>query len=83
MSFYDDDDLNDFGVPIEPYTLKEMATMYKRSKKTWMKWVEPIQEELGEKKGWYYNTRQVEILLREFGKPPNPPTVGGKGGGIG
>lgn len=54
---------------IRAYATKELAAMYEVSPKTFRNWLKPHQHLLGERKGWYYNTRQVRIIFRQLGEP--------------
>lgn len=57
------------GILLKPYTLKELADLYGVSRKTMMKWRDGLAEELGEKRGKYYNIKQVKIFFEELGIP--------------
>jgi transposase len=57
---------------IKPYSLKELAVMYNVSKNTFKKWLEPINDQMGRRQGYYYNVHQVEIIFKYLGVPePN------------
>ena len=54
---------------LKPYTTKEIAAMYGISTKTIIRWIEPIKNEVGEKRGRYYTVNQVERIFDEIGLP--------------
>jgi hypothetical protein len=56
--------------PIQPYTTHELATMYGVHPRTFLRWFDDhFKKKLGEKKGWFYNVRQVELIFEEHGRP--------------
>jgi hypothetical protein len=55
--------------PLQPYTTEEMAELYNITTKTFLKWLEPFKNDIGEKIGWYFNIRQVEIMFEKLGRP--------------
>lgn len=57
------------GVPAQAYTTEELALLYNITKKTFLKWLTPFQNEIGQKIGWYYNIRQVNIIFEKLGRP--------------
>lgn len=56
-------------IHIKPYTTKEIAAMYGISTKTIIRWMEPIKNEVGEKRGRYFTVNQVERIFTEIGLP--------------
>ncbi len=56
-------------VPSQPYTTDELAHLYGITAKTLLKWIEPFRKEVGQKIGWYFNIRQVNIIFEKLGKP--------------
>jgi len=56
-------------IHVKPYTKKELAALYGISTKTIIRWMEPIKEEVGEKRGRYYTVNQVERIFEEIGLP--------------
>ena len=56
-------------IHLKPYTIKEIAAMYGISTKTIHRWMEPIKNEVGEKRGRYYTVNQVERIFNEIGLP--------------
>lgn len=57
------------GVPLRPYTLKELARIYGVSTKTMHRWMEPFKDELGPKRGRYYSIPQVRIFFTNLSLP--------------
>jgi hypothetical protein len=55
--------------PSQPYTTDELAMLYGITAKTFLKWLKPFQDEIGEKIGWYFNIRQVNIIFEKLGRP--------------
>lgn len=54
---------------LRPYTIAELADMYGVSKKTFRKWLEPFQELIGERNGFFYSIIQVKIIFDKLGMP--------------
>lgn len=62
------------AVDIRPYSPKELRQLYGRGKHplseaTWLKWIRPIKEKLGERQGDSYNPKQVRIIFEHLGEP--------------
>ena len=58
-------------VPAQAYTTQELALFYKIIPKTFLKWIVPFHKDLGQKVGWFYNIRQVNIIFEKLGQPEN------------
>lgn len=56
-------------IEIKPYNLKELAFIYGVCRKTFKKWIEPFDEEIGDKKGRFFNIKQVRIIFDKLGIP--------------
>lgn len=54
---------------LRPYTSKDLYTLYGINDKTFRKWIEPFKEQIGEKRGAFFNLRQVEVILSKLGTP--------------
>jgi hypothetical protein len=54
---------------LKPHTHKELAYQYGVSWVTFQKWLSPFINDIGPKKGNFYTTRQVEIIIDKLGKP--------------
>lgn len=46
-----------------------MAGLYEISKKTLNKWLIPFEDEIGERRGHFYNPKQVGIIFDKLGLP--------------
>ena len=57
------------AMPIRPYTLKEIASLYRVSKLTLKKWLKPFEKDIGERIGHFYSVKQVKIILDKLGTP--------------
>ena len=54
---------------VRPYNLKELCHLYKMSYKAMYSCLKPLEELPGEKTGYYYNVKQVEIISSNLGIP--------------
>ncbi len=54
---------------IKPYTLKEIAEVYGVCDKTVKRWIEPFKDEIGQRRGRFYNVTQVKIIFERLGLP--------------
>lgn len=54
---------------IKPYNIKELANIYGMNPRTFSTWIKPIKIKLGEKKGRYFDVKQVEMILDHLGIP--------------
>ncbi len=61
--------MNDYGLPIRPYTHKELAAHYHCKVKTLSRWLQQMQDDLGPRIGHFYNPRQVRIIVERLGEP--------------
>lgn len=52
-----------------PYSFKELENLYGVSHKTFKTWIQPFLEEIGEKRGRYFNVKQVQIIFAMLGYP--------------
>jgi len=57
------------GISIRPYTHKELAFLYRVSWNTFQKWLRPIENQLGPKKGHFYSAQQVRLIFSSLGMP--------------
>ena len=55
--------------PLQPYTTEELSLLYGITSKTFLKWISPFKEAIGQKIGWYYNIRQVNVIFENLGRP--------------
>jgi len=56
-------------VEVRPYSLKELCRLYNLSYKTMNTCIAPLVQELGRKKGRFYNVKQVELIFIHMGIP--------------
>lgn len=56
-------------IQVKPYSLKEIAGLYGISTKTMYKWMVPLKNRIGEKRGRYYTVKQVRLIFDEIGLP--------------
>ena len=54
---------------MQPYTMTELASLYGISPKTLKTWLEPHEHLIGERRGRYYNIKQVRIIFDCLGLP--------------
>lgn len=56
-------------IQVKTYSVKEMAELYCISNKTLKKWLTPFEKEIGERRGYFYNPKQVGIIFEKLGLP--------------
>ncbi len=56
-------------IAIKPYTLKELAVIYGLHRETMRSWLQPFKDEIGERKGYYYQIPQVRIIFQKLMLP--------------
>ena len=54
---------------VKPYRMMDLCIIFDVSYKTLRKWIQEYREEIGIRKGIYYSTVQVGIMLGKFGRP--------------
>lgn len=54
---------------VKALTAKEFAALYNVSIKTFLKWIERYQDDIGEKIGRHYTIPQVRIIIWRLGVP--------------
>lgn len=54
---------------VRPYNLKELCNLYKMSYKAMYSCLKPLEDLLGEKRGYYYTVKRVEIIFSNLGIP--------------
>jgi transposase len=57
------------NVEIRPYSCKEMASMYKVDRRTFKRWIDRFQSELGEKQGYFFSISQVKLIFGKLSLP--------------
>lgn len=61
--------LTPLKIQVKTYSVKEVAELYSVSKKTLNKWLSPFEDEIGERRGYFYNPKQVSIIFEKLGLP--------------
>jgi hypothetical protein len=56
-------------IDIRPYMKKELAVIYNMETRAFYAFIKHYEEEIGKKKGKYYNVHQVEKLINCIGLP--------------
>ncbi|HTB31136.1 MAG TPA: hypothetical protein VK808_03870 [Bacteroidia bacterium] len=57
------------NIPIKPYKQKELCNLYNVHRNTFKNWLKPFEEEIGERQGYYYSIKQVEIIFKRLDYP--------------
>lgn len=56
-------------IPFKAYSNKEIARLYDVSPRTWRRWLEPFRNDIGSRKGHFYNPNQVKVIFEKLGVP--------------
>ena len=48
---------------------QELSDMYEVSKKTFLKWLKPFKNDIGERNGNFYSVNQVAVIFQKLGLP--------------
>ena len=56
-------------IEIRTYTMKELAALYGVHRATFRKWLEPFQETLGKRNGYYFSISQVKLIFKKIQLP--------------
>lgn len=54
---------------LKPISPAEFCSLYAISRKTLLKWLRPIEKEIGPRQGNIYNVRQVALIFEKLGIP--------------
>ena len=54
---------------IKPYTTAELAPLFNMSSRTFRRNIAGIKDEIGVRRGHFYNIKQVEIIIAHMGRP--------------
>ncbi len=54
---------------VKPYRTMDLCIIFDVGYKTFRSWIREYRAEIGERRGIYYSTGQVEIMLGKFGRP--------------
>jgi len=61
--------MKDSGFTIQPYTLKQLAALYRCTERTLNKWLKQLKKDLGPRVGHFYNPKQVRVIVERLGEP--------------
>jgi hypothetical protein len=61
--------INTSEIKVQAYTIGYLATLYNVSRNTFKKWLRPHLNDIGERTGWYYTSKQVSIIFEKLGEP--------------
>jgi len=56
-------------IRIRSYSVKEVANLYGVSGKILKKWLDDYENEIGDRKGHFYNPRQMKVIFDRLGAP--------------
>ena len=56
-------------IVVKPYTNKDLGIMFNMSSRTLRRNIVGIKEKLGERKGHFWNIKQVEMIMEHIGRP--------------
>lgn len=57
------------NIEIKAYSVTELSAIYRVSRYTFLKWIEPHLKFVGERSGRYYTHLQVKIIFEKLGLP--------------
>ena len=57
------------AMPNRAYSLKQIASLYCISKKTFKIWLKPFEKEIGNRVGHFYSVKQIKIIFEKLGTP--------------
>jgi len=60
-------------IRLKAYSVKQVAVMYGLSGKILKKWLDPLANEIGQRKGHFYNPKQMKIIFDKYGVPGTTP----------
>jgi len=56
-------------IVVKPYTNKDLGKMFNMSTRTLRRNIVGIKEQLGERRGHFWNIKQVEMIMAQIGRP--------------
>ncbi|NLR58823.1 hypothetical protein HGH93_11970 [Chitinophaga polysaccharea] len=59
----------DSSIELRAYTTRALSKIYGVDERTFKKWLQPFNSEIGEKQGYYFTIAQVKIILEKIGLP--------------
>lgn len=57
------------SVILKPHNLKELSALYSISVRTFKKWLQPFEAQVGERIGYLYTASQVKKIFELLGSP--------------
>ena len=58
-------------IDVKPYNIGDLADIYGVCNKTFKKWIQPFEKEIGKKHGRFFSIAQVKIIFEILGMPEN------------
>ncbi len=56
-------------IEVKPYTNKDLGKLYNMTSRTLRRNIVGIKEKLGERRGHFWNIKQVEMIMAQIGRP--------------
>lgn len=56
-------------VELRPYRLRELAQLYKVDRRTFQKWLIPLEKKIKKREGQFYTTAQVRLIFKHLDLP--------------
>ena len=56
-------------IKVKPYTTKELSVIYEIPPRSFLKWLLPIRDLVGNRNGQWFTVQQVEIIFSKLGVP--------------
>jgi fibrillarin-like rRNA methylase len=55
---------------VQPANTKTLAALYEVDPKVFRNWLKPFLKDIGERIGFYFTVKQVEVIFDKIGLPP-------------
>ncbi len=56
-------------IEVKPYTNKDLGKLYNMTSRTLRRNIVGIKEKLGDRRGHFWNIKQVEMIMAQIGRP--------------
>ena len=56
-------------IVVKPYTNQDLAKMFNMCSRTLRRNISGIKDQLGERRGHFWNIKQVEMIMAQIGRP--------------
>lgn len=63
-------------LPLKRYSLKELCALYRVHRNTFLEWLKPFKEEIGQRDGNFYTVAQVKVIFKKLDFPDLPDQPG-------